>query len=196
LGLVCHFNCSIPSQLLLSFTPQTSNKNIPNSPTLRTWQIYAAAKSQVTAAGIAEPLICGIKRAVTQTPLKDSRQTTYFKLYYSMIEDGPTQPQITAERPLGVPTSLASITRELHSLWHQQFLDTTKAPGWGREFDKKSDMLFGQAGEILEAQGESVGEDAYRFCIAYGRLSMGLPYVAYHAVDAIIMALGAIGPEE
>lgn len=160
------------------------------------WEIYNSAKAQVTAAALAEPLICGLKRAVTQGALPESPQTTYFKAYWSMIEDGADQVEMKSARPLGVPSSLASITREIHDLWHRQLLDTTKAPGWGRRFDKKSDALFGEAGEILEAQGSGVNDDAYRFCIAYGRMSMGLPYVAYHAVDAIIMAYGAVAPWE
>jgi hypothetical protein len=53
-------------------------------------------------------------------------------------------------------------------------------------------MLFGQAGDILVAQGGGVNDDAYRSCIVYGRMSMGLPYVAYHAVNAVIMTFGAI----
>jgi hypothetical protein len=39
-----------------------------------------------------------------------------------------------------------------------------KAPGWGRESDKKSDMLFGQAGNILVAQDGGINDDAYRIC--------------------------------
>jgi hypothetical protein len=52
-------------------------------------------------------------------------------------------------------------------------------------------MLFSQARDILVAQGGGVND---RFCIAYGRMSMGLPYVAYHAVNAIIMTFGAVNP--
>jgi hypothetical protein len=111
-----------------------------------------------------------------------------------MIEDGSSQPQIACAKPLGVPTSLATITRKIHCLWHDRLLDPGKAPGWGREFDRESDMLFGQAGDILVAQGGGVNDNAYRFCIAYGRMSMGLPYGAYHAVDTIIMTFGAFDP--
>jgi hypothetical protein len=111
-----------------------------------------------------------------------------------MVENGSSQLQIASAKPLGVPTSLATITREIHRLWHDRLLDPSKAPGWGRRFDQESDMLFGQAGDILVAQGGGVNDDAYRFCIAYGRMSMGLPYVAYHAVNAIIMTFGAINP--
>jgi hypothetical protein len=111
-----------------------------------------------------------------------------------MIEDGSSQPQIASAKPLGVTTSLATITREIHRLWHDRLLDPDKAPGWGCEFDRESDMLFGQAGDILVAQGGGVNDDAYRFCIAYGRMSMGLRYGAYHAVDAIIITFRAINP--
>jgi hypothetical protein len=109
-----------------------------------------------------------------------------------MTEDGSSQPQIASAKPLGVPTALATITREIHRLWHDKLLDPNKVPGWGRKFDRESDMLFGQAGDILVAQGGGVNDNAYRFCIAYGRMSMGLRYGAYHAVNAVIMTFGAI----
>jgi hypothetical protein len=108
-----------------------------------------------------------------------------------MVEDGTDQ--LSKPKPLGVSEDLAPVIRELHSLWHQQLLDVNKKPGWGRDFDYKSDMLLGEAGDILTQRG-GIGENAYRFTIAYGRLSMGLPYVAYHTINAIIMAFGAITP--
>jgi hypothetical protein len=111
-----------------------------------------------------------------------------------MIENESSQPQIASGKPLGVPIPLATITREIRRLWHDRLLDPNKAPGWGREFDRESDMLFGQAGDILVAQGGGVNDDAYRFCIAYDKMSMGLPYVAYHAVNAITMTFEAITP--
>ena len=109
-----------------------------------------------------------------------------------MIEDGAAQ--LSSPKPLGVSPDVAHVIREIHDLWHTQLLKPDKAPGWGREFDQRSDELLGEAGKILGTRGD-VEEDTYRFAIAYGRLSMGLPYVAYHAVDAIIMAFGAVGVE-
>lgn len=106
-----------------------------------------------------------------------------------MVEDGSEQ--LAKKQPLGVTDDLAPVVRNLHNLWHQQLLHDTKQPGWGREFDERSDMLFGEAGQILAQKG-GISEDMYKFSIAYGRLSMSLPYIAYHTVDAIIMAFGAI----
>ncbi|KAH8198639.1 hypothetical protein TruAng_007180 [Truncatella angustata] len=155
-----------------------------------TWEIYRMAKSQVTEAAIAEPLVCGIKRAGTRGQLPDSPANSFFHLWYEMIEDGSEQ--LAKKQPLGVSEDLAAIVRDIHSLWHEQLLDATKKPsGWGREFDHKSDMLLGKAGRIL-ARRSDISEDMYKFMIAYGRLSMGLPYVAYHTIDAIIMAFEAI----
>jgi hypothetical protein len=48
--------------------------------------------------------------------LPESPQTTYYKLYYAMIEDGPEQDQLTSVRPFGAPPILASVVRELHRL--------------------------------------------------------------------------------
>ena len=107
-----------------------------------------------------------------------------------MVEDGTAQ--LSKRNPLGVPGEVAHIVREIHSLWHTQLLSADKAPGWGREFDYRSDMLLGEAGTILKDKHGVVNDKTYRFTIAYGRLSMALPYVAYHTVDAIIMAYGAI----
>lgn len=154
-----------------------------------TWEIYSMAKTQVTQAGLDEPLVCALKRARAQGLLPESPSTAFFHLWYDMIEDGAAQ--LAKKEPLGVSEDLASIVRDLHSLWHQQLRNDSKKPGWGRELDAKSDALFGEAGEILGTRG-GVSEDMYRFVIAYGRLSMGLPYIAYHTVDAIIMAFGAL----
>ena len=144
----------------------------------------------MTEAALAEPLICGLKRATTNDPLPSAPTNNFFHLWYDMVEDGSSQ--LSKPRPLGVSEDLAPVTRSIHSLWHTEFRNVgNEKPGWGREFDYKSDMLLGEAGEILSRRG-SVGEDAYRFTIAYGRLSMSLPYIAYHTVDAIIMAFGAI----
>ena len=149
------------------------------------------AKSQLTEAGIVEPLVCGLKRAGTQSKLPVSPANEFFNLWYDMVEDGSTQ--LAKKQPLGVSEDLAPVIRDLHNLWHRQLLDDGKQPGWGREFDYKSDMLLGNAGTILAGRG-GISEDVYRFVIAYGRLGMGLPYIAYHTVDAIIMAFGTISP--
>ncbi|KAM7185800.1 hypothetical protein V8F33_012190 [Rhypophila sp. PSN 637] len=154
-----------------------------------TWELYRMAKSQVTEAGVAEPLICGLKRAAVQGKLPDSPPNHFFHFWYDMVEDGTAQ--LAKKSPLGVTDDVAHIVRETHSLWHQQLLDESKQPGWGREFDIKSDKLLGEAGEILAAR-DGISDDAYKFTVAYGRLSMSLPYIAYHTVDAIIMAFGAI----
>ncbi|KAI0873259.1 hypothetical protein GGS24DRAFT_501962 [Hypoxylon argillaceum] len=101
--------------------------------------------------------------------------------------------QLAKKQPLGVSEDLAPVIRNLHDLWHARLLDDTKKPGWGREFDHMSDMLLGDAGEILASRG-GTSEDMYKFAIAYGRLSMGLPYIAYHTIDAIIMTFGVEEP--
>ncbi|KAH8759832.1 hypothetical protein F5883DRAFT_647734 [Diaporthe sp. PMI_573] len=106
-----------------------------------------------------------------------------------MVEDGTAQPG--NKQPLGVTDDLTPVVRNLHNLWNQQLLDDTKKPGWGREFDENSDMLFSEAGQILGQQG-GISEYMCKCSIAYGSLSMSLPYTAYHTVDAIIMAFGAI----
>lgn len=155
----------------------------------RTWEIYRLAQTQVTDSGVSEPLVCGLKRAGTQAPLPESPRNEFFQLWYDMVEDGSTQ--LARKKPLGVSEDLAPVIRSLHSLWHGKLRDAEKASGWGREFDRKSDALFGEAGTILSRKG-GLSEDAYNFAIAYGRLSMGLPYIAYHTVDAIIMTFGAI----
>lgn len=136
-----------------------------------------------------EPLICGLKRAGTRGHLPESPRTDFFKLWYEMVEDGTEQ--LTKKQPLGVSDDLAPVVRDLHDLWHRQLLDMTKEPGWGCEFDAKSDSLFSDAGEILGSRN-GISEDMYKFSIAYGRLSMSLPYIAYHTVDAIIMAFGTL----
>ncbi|KAK7738500.1 hypothetical protein SLS53_006019 [Cytospora paraplurivora] len=139
----------------------------------------------------AEPLICGLKRAGTETQLPESPTNGFFHLWYDMVEDGSAQ--LAKKQPLGVSEDLAPVIRELHSLWHQQLLDDNKQPGWGRSFDCASDMLFSDAGKILASRG-GISEDMYKFAIAYGRLSMSLPYIAYHTIDAIIMAFGVLHP--
>lgn len=163
--------------------------HLTNLPPPRTWTIYRNAKYQITSAALAEPLVCGLKRAITRASLPPSPHNPFLHLWYDTVEDGAAQ--LSAPRPLGAPSDVAHIVRELHDLWHAQLLDANKAPGWGRKFDARSDALLGEAGEILKKRG-GVTEDTYRFAIAYGRLSMALPYVACHTVDAIIMAFGAV----
>lgn len=155
-----------------------------------TWEIYRQAKAQVTEAGLNEPLVSTLKRARTQGQLPESPSTDFFHLWYDMIEGGAAQ--LAKKQPLGVSDDLAGIVQSMHGLWHEDFLHSSKgAVGWGREHDAKSDRLLSEAGEILGNRG-SISEETYKFAIAYGRLSMGLPYIAYHTVDAIIMAFGAI----
>lgn len=148
------------------------------------------AKTQITEATLSESLACGLKRAATRTKLQESPTTKFFDLWYDMVEDGSSQ--LDREQPLGVSKDLASVVRDLHKLWHKQLLDA-ETPGWGREFDRRSDELLGEAGQILQSRS-GISEDMYKFAIAFGRLSMGLPYIAYHTVDAIIMAFGVISP--
>ncbi|KAI1179716.1 hypothetical protein F4777DRAFT_574542 [Nemania sp. FL0916] len=152
-----------------------------------TWQIYHTAKSRLTDAAMAEPLVCGLKRAATGAQLPPSPANGFFYLWYDMVEDGSAQ--LAKKQPLGVSEDLAPIVRDIHSLWHTKLLDDTKQPGWGREFDHMSDMLLRDAAEILATRG-GISEDMYKFAIAYGRMSMGLPYIAYHTVDAIVMTYG------
>ncbi len=147
------------------------------------------AKANITEAALIEPLFNGLKRAGTDEALPESPANNFFQPWYDMVEDGSAQ--MSKSRPLGVSEDIAPVVRGLHSLWHDELRDTNKHPGWGRNFDYKSDMLLGEAGTILSGRGE-VCDDTYTFAIAYGRLSMGLPYVAYHTVDAIIMAYGPI----
>ncbi|KAI1148396.1 hypothetical protein F4825DRAFT_103011 [Nemania diffusa] len=156
-----------------------------------TWSIYRMAKAQITEEGVAEPLVSGIKRAINHGKLPDSAPNNFFKQWYDMVEDGCEQ--LANKRPLGVCPELAPIIRDIHSLWHGELLADGKAPGWGREFDCRSDALLEAAGDIL-ANGTGRSEDMYHFSVAYGRLSMGLPYVAYHTIDSIIMTFGIIDP--
>lgn len=77
---------------------------------------------------------------------------------------------------------LAPVISNIHSFWHRELLYDTKKPGWGREFHHRSKMLFSKAGEILGSRS-GISDDVYKLAIAYGRLSMGLSYIAYPAVD-------------
>lgn len=154
-----------------------------------TWEIYRKAKAQVTEAGLDEPLVRALKRACTRETLPATSSTKFFHLWYEMIEN--CADQMAEKQPFGVSDDLATIVCNLHSLWHEQLLDGTKKHGWGREFDAKSDALFSEAGKILATRG-GISEDMYRFVVAYGRLSMGLPYIAYHTVDATIMVFGVL----
>ncbi|KAJ2976981.1 hypothetical protein NUW58_g7947 [Xylaria curta] len=88
-----------------------------------------------------------------------------------MVEGGRTQ--LDEKQPLGVSEDLAHVVHSLHSLWHEQLLDKAKKPGWGREFDQKSDALLSEAGEILSGRG-GISEDMYKFGVAYGKLVLRL----------------------
>ncbi len=145
------------------------------------------AKAQVTEAGLDELLADALHRSINQDPLPESKPNAFFHLCFEMIENGDRQ--LRAARPLGVAEELAEVVREIHSLWHEQLLAPGKKPGWGREFDERSDAILGRVGEILGAGG-TISDDVYKFAIAYGRLSMSLPYVAYHTIDAIILSQG------
>ncbi|KAJ5578355.1 uncharacterized protein N7459_007319 [Penicillium hispanicum] len=138
-----------------------------------TWDIYRLAKDQVTEAGLSEPLVSALKRAVTREALPSSPKNKFYDIYYEMIEDGSQQ--LLKKQPLGVSEDLAQVVRDIHSLWHDKLRAPNKNPGWGQEFDDQSDSLFGQAGEILSAKG-GISDDMYKFAIAYGRLSMALPF--------------------
>jgi hypothetical protein len=153
------------------------------------WDIYDLAKTQITEAGLDELLVGALYRSINQTPLPDSKRNHFFDTYFELIENG--NGQLQAKDFLGVKGELSELLRELYSLWHDQLLAGDKKVGWGREFDIKSDALLGQAGEILSAKG-GINDEVYKFAIAYGRLSMGLPYIAYHAIDAIILVHGVV----
>lgn len=106
-----------------------------------------------------------------------------------MIQKIDNGPQLT--KTLGVQNELGEVVREIHRLWHTELLAPNKKPGWGREFDEKSDALLKKAGELL-GKGGRITDEVYKFAIAYGRLSMSLPYIAYHTIDAIIISYGVI----
>ncbi|KAK6349521.1 hypothetical protein TWF696_005806 [Orbilia brochopaga] len=153
-----------------------------------TWEIFSMAKEQVTEAGLKETLGDAIKRAGKQEDLPPSPGTKFFNDYYKLVESTEL---LGDKSPLGVDANMSQIVRDIHNLWHGQLLDCNKKPGWGPQFDIKSDKLLGDAGRILL---ENPSQDSmYKFAIAYGRLSMSLPYVAYHTVDAIILAFGIVG---
>ena len=92
------------------------------------------------------------------------------------------------ERALGVSGDLGQAARELHSLWYIELRATEKELGWGHRSYIRSDMLLVRAGRILLETKDR--EDMHNFARAYGRLSMGLPYIAYHTINAIIMLYG------
>jgi hypothetical protein len=152
-----------------------------------TWEIYRMAKEQVTNAGLKETLVCALIRSIEREDLPDSPRTAFFDIYYNMME---SEEQLKKKQPLGVSEDLAQVVRDIHHLWHARLLAENKEPGWGRRFDEESDKLFGEAGEILSKNGNS--DDMYKFAIAYGRLSMALPYIAYHTIAAIIMSFGVL----
>ena len=154
-----------------------------------TREIYRRAKDQITEAGLDELLIGSLKRARTQGDLKESPANHFYDKYFEMIDSGATQ--MKEKKPLGVDETLSEVIRQIHSLWHDELLSEDKSPGWGKEFDQRSDKLLGDAGNILAQKG-GITEEVYKFAIAYGRLSMGLPYIAYHTIDAIIMTYGLV----
>ncbi|KAG5972580.1 hypothetical protein E4U55_000790 [Claviceps digitariae] len=157
-----------------------------------TWEIYRLAKGQITDAGLKELLIDALHRGIDQACLPESAPNHFFDSYFDMIEAGESQMRV--KQPLGVCSELGEITRDIYRLWHTQLLDANKKPGWGRKFDNKSDLLLKRAGDVLGSKSGGITDEVYKFAIAYGRLSMGLPYIAYHAVDAIIMAYGMEWP--
>ncbi|KAL1870893.1 hypothetical protein Daus18300_004982 [Diaporthe australafricana] len=145
----------------------------------RTWEIYRLPKAQVTEAAIAEPLIAGLKRAATKAQLRspEARANKSFGLWYDMIEDGTAQ--LAKSQPLGVSEDLASVIRGTHSLW------------------AASSTTNRTCCSARQVRSSAAGVAFPTICaIAYGRPSMGLPYVAYRAVDTIVMAIGALNPVE
>lgn len=153
------------------------------------WRIHNDAKAQITEAGLNELLADALYRSKDQGPLPESPRNAFFDPFFEMIEgDGP---QLQGGNPLNVHEDLGQVISELSRLWHDQLLDPGKEAGWGRAFDEKSDTLFGRAGDILHARG-NIDDEVFRFAVAYGHLSMSLPYVAYHAIDAIILAYGIV----
>lgn len=153
-----------------------------------TWQIYSRAKEQVTEAGVGELLANALQRGINQTDLLDSTCNNFFAEYFDMIEQRDKLPQ--KKQALGVKGELGEIIHEMNYLWHVQLLSTKKKAGWGLELDKRSDALLERAGCILSSKDDA--DEMYRFSIAYGRLSMALPYIAYHTICAIILTYGVI----
>ncbi|KAK4499662.1 hypothetical protein PRZ48_010180 [Zasmidium cellare] len=150
-----------------------------------TWEIFRMAKEQVTEQGLREPLVSALKRSMKRECLPPSEETRFFG------HSGGKQ--MSAKSPLGVSIDVAQVTRDIHSLWHDKLLADDKAPGWGKAFDAESDRLFGEAGEILgRSEGRGTSDDLFKFAIAYGRLSMSLPYLAYHTVAVIILVDGIV----
>ncbi|TWU73920.1 hypothetical protein ED733_003995 [Metarhizium rileyi] len=155
-----------------------------------TWEIYARAKRQITEAGLNELLVDALGRGINQTPLPaDSPYNGFYDSYFDMIEKSQEPSKLS--RSLGVNGQVGHVVRQIHNLWHVELLDPNKEPGWGRRFDETSDALFKQAGELLDVKG-CITDDVYKFAIAFGRLSMALPFIAYHTVDAIIIAHGTV----
>lgn len=152
-----------------------------------TWEIFQMAKDQVTEEGLKEPLVCSLKRAGRMEPLPSSPLTSFYDSYYELVE---IPEPLQAKRPLGVSNNISHLICELHNLWNIELREPNKEPGWGRRFDIRSDKLFGDIGRILSNNTDS--DELYKFAIAYGRLSVALPYITYHTVDAIIMAFGTI----
>lgn len=147
-----------------------------------TWDIYQMAKDQVTEAGLKEPLVCALKRAGAMTPLPTSPVTRFYDTYYELVEVPEPLP---CESPLGVSYNISHLIRDLQCLWNIELREPNKKPGWGRRFDLQSDKLFGDVGRVLSENDNP--NDMYKFAIAYGRLSMTLPYIAYHTVSMLFL---------
>ncbi|KAK8912400.1 hypothetical protein VCV18_012588 [Metarhizium anisopliae] len=158
-----------------------------------TREIYRLAKEQMTEAGLNELPIQAPYRALNQDSLPESPHNEFYDGYLDMIEkslDGIDQSENREQvkRALGVQNKLGELLPE-HN----------KTSGWGGEFDEKSDYLFRQVGELLytssradTSTGWRIPKEVYRFAIAYGRLSMSLPYIAYHTIVAIIPTYGVV----
>lgn len=167
-----------------------------------TRKIYGLAKDQITEAGLNEPLIKALYRGISQVLLPESAYNHFYdEGYFAMIERnldeaGQNEDRDQIKRALRVQNRLGELVCDIHNLWNTQLLKSDKKPGWGHEFDKKSDDLFRQVGELLSngSCGETEGRlfEAYKFAIPYGRLSMGPPYIAYHTIAAIILTDGVV----
>lgn len=125
--------------------------------------IFWMGRELFTEVGLIEPLACALQHAANQGLLPSSPATTFYDLYYKMVER--TEP--LGERALGVSGDLGQVVRELHSLWYIELRATEKEPGWGYRSYIRSDMLLVQAGRILLETKDR--EDMHNFARAYGR---------------------------
>lgn len=167
-----------------------------------TREIYRLAKEQVTEAGLNERLVQALHRGISQGSLPGSAPTGFYDSYFIMVEKSCSGVEQDGDRErtkklLGVRDKLGDLVCDLDNLWNTELLSACKKEGWGCEFDRKSDDLFRRVGELLNSDGciEAEGrmfipKEVYLFAIAYGRLSMTLPYIAYHTIGAIILTHG------